>query len=78
MLTVRENPSEIADVPSGYAAAYINVGTRTTGILSGPSDNASDLQSMLNTLLATGQARSYFVQNPPRRCSRSSGKVNRR
>jgi signal transduction histidine kinase len=65
VLTVRENPSEIADVPSGYAAAYINVGTRTTGILSAPSDNASDLQSMLNTLLATGQARSYFAQNPP-------------
>ena len=64
-LTLKETVSEIADLPNGYASAYINVRTGITGILSGPSDTAYDLQSMLNNLLATGQARSYFTQNPP-------------
>jgi signal transduction histidine kinase len=63
-LTLKESVPEIADLQSGYAAAYINVKSRSTGILSGPSDTASDLQSMLSSLLATGQARSYFTQNP--------------
>jgi len=63
-LTIRESPSEIADLQGGYAAAYINRATRTTGILSGPSDTASDLESLLNSLLATGQAYSFFTQNP--------------
>jgi signal transduction histidine kinase len=63
-LTLKESVSEIANLQNGYAAAYINVKSRSTGILSGPSDTASDLQSMLSNLLATGQARSYFTQNP--------------
>ena len=63
-LTIKESLSEIADVQNGYAAAYINRATRTTGILSGSSDTASDLESLLNNLLATGQAYSFFTQNP--------------
>ena len=49
-LTLRESVSEIANLQNGYAAAYINVASRTTGILSGPSDTASDLQNLLNNL----------------------------
>jgi signal transduction histidine kinase len=63
-LTIRESVSEIANVQNGYAAAYINRATKTTGILSAPSDAASDLQSLLENLVATGQAYSYFTQNP--------------
>jgi two-component system, OmpR family, sensor kinase len=63
-LTLKETVSEIANLQNDYAAAYINVRSRSTGILSGSSDTASDLRSMLNNLLATGQARSYFTQNP--------------
>ena len=64
-LTVRESLSEIANLPGGYAAVYINLASRTTGTLSGTSETASDLQDLLNTLLATRQATAYFVQNPP-------------
>ena len=64
-LTVKESVSEVADLQPGYASAYINVASRSTGILSGPSDTASDLQSMLSNLLATRQATEYFLQNPP-------------
>jgi two-component system OmpR family sensor kinase len=65
-LTVNENLSEIANLQNGYAAAYINLGSRSTGSLSGPSDTATDLQNLLNNLLASRQAKTYFVQNPPR------------
>jgi len=64
-LTVKESVSEVADLEPGYASAYINVASRSTGTLSGPSDTASDLQSMLSNLLATRQATQYFRQNPP-------------
>jgi len=63
-LTARESLSEIANLTGGYAAAYINVPSRTTGILSQPSDAAGDLQALLQNLLATGQAAAYFRQNP--------------
>jgi two-component system OmpR family sensor kinase len=62
-LTLRQSVSEIANLQGGYAAAYINVGSRLTGVLSGPSDTASDLQKLLNGLLASGQARAYFREN---------------
>ena len=65
-LTVRESLSEIANLPAGYAAVYINLASRTTGTLSGTSETASDLQNLLTTLLATRQATAYFVQNPPK------------
>jgi len=64
-LTVKESLSEIANLQNGYAAAYINVASRSTGILSGPSDTATDLQNLLNNLIATRQATAYFLQNPP-------------
>ncbi len=64
-LTVKESLSEIANLENGYAAAYINVASRSTGILSGPSHTATDLQKLLNNLLATRQATAYFLQNPP-------------
>ncbi len=64
-LTVKESLSEVANLQNGYAAAYINVASRSTGILSGPSDTATDLQNLLNNLLATRQATAYFLQNPP-------------
>ena len=63
-LTVRESLSEIANLQNGYAAAYINVASRSTGVLSGPSDTATDLQNLLNSLIASRQATAYFVQNP--------------
>jgi signal transduction histidine kinase len=63
-LTLNDSLSEIAYLQNGYAAAYINRGTRTTGILGPSSDTATDLEQMLSSLLATGQAYSYFVQNP--------------
>jgi signal transduction histidine kinase len=64
-LTVRESVPEIADPPTGYAAAYINVASRSTGILSGSSGTATDLQNWLNNLLATRQATAFFLQTPP-------------
>jgi two-component system OmpR family sensor kinase len=64
-LTVRESVPEIADLPTGYAAAYISVASRSTGILSGSSGTAADLQNWLNNLLATRQATTFFLQNPP-------------
>ena len=64
-LTVRESVPEVADLPTGYAAAYINVASRSTGILSGSSGTATDLQNLLNSLLATRQATAFFLQNPP-------------
>jgi signal transduction histidine kinase len=63
-LTLKESVPDIANLQNGYVAVYINRASRTVGILSGPSDTASDLQGMLNNLLATGQAYSYFTQNP--------------
>jgi len=63
-LTARESLSEIANLTGGYAAAYINVPSRTTGILSARSGAASDLQSLLQNLLAERQATAYFRQNP--------------
>jgi signal transduction histidine kinase len=63
-LSVRESPSNVADLQN-YAAAYINAASRSTGILSGPSDAATELQNMLNTLLANGHATAFFLQNPP-------------
>jgi signal transduction histidine kinase len=65
-LTVNENLSEIANLQNGYAAAYINLGSRSTGTLSGPSDTASDLQHLLTNLIASRQATAYFTQNPAR------------
>jgi signal transduction histidine kinase len=64
-LTVKESVSEVANLQNGYASAYINVASRSTGTLSGPSDTATDLQNLLSNLLATRQATQYFVQNPP-------------
>ncbi|HEV2253696.1 MAG TPA: HAMP domain-containing sensor histidine kinase [Streptosporangiaceae bacterium] len=65
-LTVNENLSEIANLQNGYAAAYINLGSRLTGTLSGPSDTATDLQRLLTNLIASRQATAYFLQNPAR------------
>jgi signal transduction histidine kinase len=63
-LTLRESVSEIANLQNGYAAAYLNLASRSTGILSGSSDTATDLQQLLNSLLANGQATAFFAQNP--------------
>jgi two-component system, OmpR family, sensor kinase len=63
-LTVKETLPEIANLQNGYAAAYVNVASRSTGVLSGPSDTAGDLQELLNGLLASRQATAYFLQNP--------------
>jgi len=63
-LTVKESLSQIASLQNGYAAVYVNVASRSTGILSEPSDAASDMQELLTTLLANRQATAYFVQNP--------------
>jgi signal transduction histidine kinase len=64
-LSVRQSVSDVADLQPGYAAAYINVTSRSTGILSGSSDAATELQNMLSTLLANRQATAFFLQNPP-------------
>ncbi len=64
-LTVKESVSEVANLQNGYASAYINVASRSTGILSGPSDTATDLRNLLSSLMANRQATQYFLQNPP-------------
>src|SRR3984893_8575479 len=63
-LTVKESVSEIANLQNGYAAAYINVGSRSARALSGPSDTANDLQNLLTNLLVSRQATADFLQNP--------------
>jgi two-component system OmpR family sensor kinase len=63
-LTLKESVSEIANLQNGYAAAYINVASKHAAILSGPPDTASDLQNLLNNLIASRQATAYFLQNP--------------
>jgi signal transduction histidine kinase len=63
-LTVKENVSDIANLQNGYVAAYINRRLGTTGVLTSPSDTGSDLQGMLQNLVDTRQALSYFTQNP--------------
>ncbi|HXO24081.1 MAG TPA: hypothetical protein VN870_05855, partial [Streptosporangiaceae bacterium] len=65
-LTVNENLSEIVNLQNGYAAAYINVASRSARALSGPSDTARDLQNLLNNLLVGRRATAYFLQNPAR------------
>jgi two-component system OmpR family sensor kinase len=64
-LSVRESVPDVADLQNDYVAAYINVASRSTGILSGSSDAATDLQDMLANLLTTRQATAFFLQNPP-------------
>ena len=66
-LTVRIKLSEVADLTGGYAVAYVNIPTRQVGVLSPPSDASSELRTLLNNLLASGQAKAYFsrYQNPP-------------
>jgi signal transduction histidine kinase len=63
-LTLKESVPDIANLQNGYVAAYINRASGMTGILTSPSDTASDLQSILQNLIATRQAASYFTQNP--------------
>jgi two-component system OmpR family sensor kinase len=63
-LTVKESVSEIANLQNGYAAAYINVASRSARVLSGPPDTAADLENLLNGLIASRQATAYFKQNP--------------
>jgi signal transduction histidine kinase len=61
--TVLIKPSDLAGLQNGYAAAYVNVPSRSVGILTSPSAAASELQGWLDNLLATGQARLYFNKN---------------
>jgi len=63
-LTVKETLSEVANLQNGYVAVYINVASRSTGILSPASDTATDVQNQLNTLLDSHEATAYFTQNP--------------
>jgi two-component system, OmpR family, sensor kinase len=63
-LTVKETLSEVANLQNGYAAVYINLASRSTGILSPASDTATDVQNQLNTLLDDHEATAYFTQNP--------------
>jgi len=66
VLTTHIKLSDVAALQSGYAAAYINVPSRSVGVLSQPSASATELQGFLQYLLATGQARAFFsaAQHP--------------
>ena len=59
-LTTRVKLSQLPDLAGGYAVAFINVPSGRVGVLSSPSATTSELQTLLNNLLATGQARQYF------------------
>jgi two-component system OmpR family sensor kinase len=63
VLTTHIKLSDVADLQSGYAAAYINVPSRSVGVLSQPSKDSSALQGFLEYLLTTGQARVFFTAN---------------
>jgi signal transduction histidine kinase len=62
-LTAHIKLSQLASLTGGYAAAYLNVPSRRVGLVSAPSAAASELEALLNTLLANGQARTYFSKN---------------
>jgi signal transduction histidine kinase len=55
--------SDVAGLQSGYASAYINVPSRSVGVLSQPSTDSSALQGFLEYLLTTGQAAVFFSAN---------------
>jgi two-component system OmpR family sensor kinase len=60
VLTTHIKLSDVAALQSGYAAAYINVPSRSVGVLSPSSASATELKGFLQYLLATGQARAFF------------------
>ncbi len=60
LLTTRIRLSEVADLSSGYAVAYLNVPTGQVKALTPPSNATAELQALLNNLVATRQARIYF------------------
>ncbi|MBV9096164.1 MAG: HAMP domain-containing histidine kinase [Streptosporangiaceae bacterium] len=64
-LAARTKLSEVPSLVGGYASAYINKRTGSVGVLSGPSAATSELQSLLQNLVAAGQAEAYLRQNPP-------------
>jgi len=59
-LTARIKLTEVAGLTGGYAEAYLNVPSRQVGTLSAPSAASSELNTLLQNLLASGQARQYF------------------
>jgi signal transduction histidine kinase len=60
ILTTRIRLSEVGDLTGGYAVGYINLPSRQARVLSPPSAATSELQAELESLLANGQARTYF------------------
>ncbi len=62
-LTARIKLTEVANLPAGYATAYLNAPSRQVGVLSAPSAASSELDTLLRNLLASGQARHYFSKN---------------
>src|SRR5580658_7204465 len=59
-LTTHVKLSSVAGLPGGYASAYINIPSRSVGVLSQPSAAASELQEFLQNLLTAGQARVFL------------------
>jgi signal transduction histidine kinase len=59
-LTTRIKLSQLSGLQQGYGVAYLNVPTRQVGLLSSPSATSSELQVLLDGVLADGQARAYF------------------
>jgi signal transduction histidine kinase len=64
-LAARIDVSEVPNLIGGYASAYINEESRSVGAMSSPSAATSELQGLLQNLVATGQARTYFTQRSP-------------
>jgi signal transduction histidine kinase len=58
--------SEVPNLVGSYASAYINEPTRSVGTLSPPSAATSELRGLLQDLVASRQARAYFIENPPK------------
>jgi two-component system OmpR family sensor kinase len=67
-LTARIKLAEVANLPGGYGAVYINLPTRQVGVLSPPSTASAELKALVRGLIATGEARRYFgpAGNPSR------------
>jgi two-component system, OmpR family, sensor kinase len=55
---------KIANAQGGYAAAYLSRRTGAVGVITPPSAAASELQSLLTSLVASGRAKQYLEARP--------------
>ena len=63
-LTARVKLSEVAALQGGYAIAYYNTVSRSVGVLSSPSAATTELQGLLDNLVATHGFADFRADNP--------------